>query len=83
MSNECFSPPTPEQVAKIERQRQAAEDAAQALKDAADKSVAVRENMARLRELRLAKEATDVHAKIPSANATPNLKVRSRPKNRM
>jgi hypothetical protein len=51
--------PSPQQVARLERQRRAAEEGAHALKEAAEKAIAVRKNMARLRELRLAKEASD------------------------
>ena len=51
-------PPTPEQLAKLDRQRIAAEEGAKAMKEVADKAIAVRENMARLRGLRLAREAS-------------------------
>jgi hypothetical protein len=47
--------PLPEQIAKLERKRLAAEDGAKAIQEAAERSIAVRENMARLRALRLAK----------------------------
>src|SRR5215472_5174301 len=40
---------SPEQTARLERQRLAAEDGAKALQEVAERSVAVRENMARLR----------------------------------
>ena len=56
--------PSPEQAARLERQRLAAEDGAKALQEVAERSVAVRENMARLRALRLAKEAEAVRTEI-------------------
>lgn len=48
---------TEEQVAKENRQRLFRDDGARAIEDAANEAIAVRKNMARLRELRLAKEA--------------------------
>ncbi len=39
------------------------------MKDAAAKAVAIRENMARLRQLRLAKEAADLRAKTAKVNS--------------
>jgi hypothetical protein len=56
--------PSPEQVARLERQRLAAEDGSKALKEVAERAVAVRENMARLRALRLAREAKAVQTQI-------------------
>jgi hypothetical protein len=50
-------PPSPERAARLERQRLAAEDGAKALQEVANQAIAIRENMARLRSLRLAKEA--------------------------
>ena len=62
--------PSPEQTARLERQRLAAEDGAKALQEVAERSVAVRENMARLRALRLAKEA--VRTQITTENQRAN-----------
>lgn len=56
--------------ARLERKRLAAEDGAKALQEIAERSIAVRENMARLRALRLAKEAEAV----PAANRPPRAK---------
>ena len=67
MSPNRFDPPSPEQIAKFERKQRAAEEGAQAMKEAANRAVAIRENMARLRELRLAKEAAEARVKIASA----------------
>ena len=60
--------PSPEQVARLERQRLAAEEGAKALQELAVRAIAIRENMARLRSLRLAKEAQEVRAKILTKN---------------
>lgn len=49
--------PSPEQIAKLNRQRLTKLDERAALEEAARDAAAVRKNMARLRELRLAKEA--------------------------
>ena len=59
------------QAARLDRQRRAAEEGAKAMKEAADKAVHIRENMARLRELRLAKEAADVRLQTGNAHASP------------
>jgi hypothetical protein len=48
---------TYEQIVKENRLRVSRPDGARAMEDAADEAVVVRKNMARLRELRLAKEA--------------------------
>jgi len=49
--------PSPAAVARANRQRLAQEEGARAMEDVTREAVAVRKNMARLRELRLAKEA--------------------------
>ena len=71
---------TPEQIAKANRQRVAAADGALAMVEVAKNDIAVRKNMARLRELRLLKEAEapeqDVTAKPKKAKA----KTAKRPK---
>ena len=54
---------SPEQLAKSNRQRVDREDGARALEEVAKRDIAVRQNMARLRELRLAKEAEE---QVPS-----------------
>jgi len=74
--------PTPESVARANRQRLAAEEGARALLDFEQKSVAVRKNMERLRALREAKQIEDASnpppapapkkkRKEPSATAVP------------
>ena len=52
-----------EQAARLARRVFAAEQAATAMLDVETKAVAVRENMARLRQLRLAKEAQEIRTK--------------------
>nr|WP_084305687.1 hypothetical protein [Bradyrhizobium sp. ARR65] len=59
---------SPEQAARQDRQRRAAEEGAQAMKEVAEKAIAVRANMARLRELRLAKEAADNRTRTAKAS---------------
>jgi hypothetical protein len=51
--------PTPESIARANRQRLAAEEGARALLDFEQKAVAVRKNMERLRALREAKQVED------------------------
>ncbi|MCW5702426.1 MAG: transcriptional regulator [Bradyrhizobium sp.] len=49
--------PSPAAIARANRQRLAQEEGARAMEDVTREAVAIRKNMARLRELRLAKEA--------------------------
>jgi len=51
--------PSPESIARFNRKRLAAEDGARALSDVERQAIDIRKNMARLRELRETKEATD------------------------
>jgi hypothetical protein len=53
------SEPSPEQTAKLNRQRLAKQDGREAMEEAARDAIAVRKNMARLRGLRLAREAEE------------------------
>src|SRR3974390_1277173 len=55
-------------VDRLTRQRLAAEDGAKAIEEVAKKAADVRANMARLRELRLAKEAQGVRTPISAGN---------------
>ena len=57
--------------------RLAAEEGARAMEDATKEAIAVRKNMARLRELRLAKEAAAIKAEIAAGN-DPNAKTKKR-----
>jgi hypothetical protein len=63
-----MSPSPEDKLARQNRQRLAAEEGARAMEDAVKEAVAVRKNMARLRELRLAKEAAAVHEQISASN---------------
>jgi hypothetical protein len=52
--------PSAEKVARLERLRLAAEDGSKALQEVAERAIAIRENMARLRALRFAKKAREI-----------------------
>jgi hypothetical protein len=68
MSARKSAEPSPESVARTNRQRLAAQEGAQAMLDAEKQAVDVRKNMARLRELRQAREAADatLQASLPT-----------------
>lgn len=74
--------PTPESVARANRQRLAAEEGARALLDFEQKSVAVRKNMERLRALREAKQVEDANnppaAPVPKKRKAPATKAASK-----
>lgn len=65
---------SPTQLARANRLRLAAEEGARAMEEVARQAIAVRQNMARLRELRLAKEAATAAGNDPK----PKQKKRSR-----
>ena len=67
------------QIARATRMRLAAEEGAKAMEEATKEAIAVRKNMARLRELRLAKEASAIRAQIAAGN-DPNAKTKKRSK---
>jgi hypothetical protein len=56
--------PSPESIARANRQRLAAEEGARAMADAEQKAITVRKNMVRLRALREAREAEDARAQV-------------------
>jgi hypothetical protein len=68
MSARKSAEPSPEAIARTNRQRLAAEEGVRAMADAEKQSVDVRKNMARLRELRQAKEAAEatLRASLPA-----------------
>ena len=72
MSAKRPAQPTPESIARSNRQRLAAEEGAKAMADAERQSTDIRKNMARLRELREAKEAADatLQASLPAPTLT-------------
>jgi len=63
---------------RLTRKRLAAEEGAKALEEVAKKAVDVRANMARLRALRLAKEAEEVRTEISPNNQTNKTKPKRR-----
>ena len=63
---------------RLTRKRLAAEEGAKALEEVAKKAVDVRANMARLRALRLAKEAQEVRTEISTSNQTSKTKPKRR-----
>ena len=69
MSARKSAVPSPEAIARADRQRLAAEEGVRAIADVERQAIEVRKNMARLRELRMAKEAADAKPKPKSAVA--------------
>jgi hypothetical protein len=65
-----------DQAAKLAKRTFAAEDRAKAMREAQKEALAVRENMTRLRELRLAKESREAQSKQDTV-------VTSKPKRRV
>ena len=72
MSAKKSPEPSPEGIARLNRQRLAAEEGARAMADAEKRAADIRLNMARLRELREAKEADDatLQASRPAPSPT-------------
>jgi hypothetical protein len=70
--------PSPESVARANRQRLAQEEGVRAMEDVARDAVAIRKNMDRLRALRLAKEAEQ--ASLPQADIPDEKKKKPRKK---
>jgi hypothetical protein len=68
--------PSPEAIARSDRQRLAAEEGARAIADVEQRAIEVRKNMTRLRELREAKEAAD--AALAATLPSPGTKKRTR-----
>jgi hypothetical protein len=69
MAGKKSAEPSPESIARANRQRLAAEEGARAMADVEQKAIAVRKNMERLRALRQAREAeeTKTESILPSA----------------
>ena len=55
-------------LARANRLRLAPEESARVMEEAAKEAIAIRKNMARLRELRLAKEAATISQQIAAGN---------------
>ena len=69
MAGKKSAEPSPESIARANRQRLAAEEGARAMADVEQKAIAVRKNMERLRALRQAREAEEAKTEtiLPSA----------------
>ncbi|WP_128924776.1 transcriptional regulator [Bradyrhizobium guangxiense] len=84
MSGKKSAERSPESIARSERQRLAAEEGARAIADVERHAVDVRKNMARLRELREAREAAEeaaeqaADASLPASSPAPAAKKRRR-----
>ena len=76
MSASKSAVPSPEAIARADRQRLAAEEGVRAIADLERQAIEVRKNMARLRELRMAKEAAD--ATLAAASPASPAKKRTR-----
>jgi hypothetical protein len=59
MAGKKSTDPSPESIARANRQRLAAEEGARAMADVEQKAIAARKNMERLRALREAREAEE------------------------
>jgi hypothetical protein len=68
---------SPAQMARANRMRLAAEEGVRAMEEARKGAIAVRKNMVRLRELRLAKEASAIRTQIAAEN-DPKAKAKKR-----
>jgi hypothetical protein len=69
--------PSPTQLARANRMRLAVEEGARAMEDATKSAIAIRKNMARLKELRLAREEAAMREQ-PAAGIDPKAKVKKR-----
>ncbi|PDT87230.1 transcriptional regulator [Bradyrhizobium sp. Y36] len=69
-----------ESIARSERQRVAAEEGARAIADVERHAVDIRKNMARLRELREAREAADASLRASSPAPVPKKRKRKSPR---
>ncbi|MCG2629151.1 transcriptional regulator [Bradyrhizobium sp. WYCCWR 13023] len=80
MSARKSAVPSPEAIARSQRQRLAAEEGVRAIADVERQGLEVRKNMARLRELRQAKEAADAAAAEAMPAPAPKKRARKSPK---
>ena len=64
MAGRKSAEPSPESIARADRQRLAVEEGARAMADIERQAVALRKNMERLRALREAKEAEDAKTSV-------------------
>ena len=72
MAGKKSAEPSPESIARADRQRLAVEEGARAMADVAQQAIAVRKNMERLRGLRQAREAEEAktEAVLPPESKT-------------
>lgn len=80
MSAKKSAEPTPEGIARLARQRLAAEEGARAMADAERRSIELRKNMVRLRELREAREAADATVRASLPAPAPKKRTRKSPR---
>jgi hypothetical protein len=78
MAGKKSDDPSPESIARANRQRIAMEEGARAMADVERQAVAVRKNMERLRALREAKEAEALKHAATTGKATANVKRKKR-----
>ena len=80
MAGKKSAEPSPESIARANRQRLAQEEGARAMADIEQKAVAVRKTMERLRALREAKEAEEasIQAALPDTPKKKRKKVLSK-----
>jgi hypothetical protein len=78
MASKKSGVPSPESIARADRQRIAFEEGQKAMADIQQQAVAVRENMARLRALREAKEATKQKIEVTAGALKPKAKRKRR-----
>jgi len=67
MAGKKSAEPSPESIARANRQRLAAEEGARAMADVEQNAIAVRKNMERLRALREAREAEGLKTQVALA----------------
>ena len=65
MAQKKTAEPSPESIARADRQRLAMEEGARAMADVEQQAIAVRKNMERLRGLREAREAEEARTSAP------------------
>jgi hypothetical protein len=78
MAGKKSGDPSPESVARANRQRLAFEEGIRAMADVEREAAAVRKNMERLRALREAKEAEAVRTEAAAGSATAKTKRKKR-----
>lgn len=78
MAGKKSAEPSPESIARANRQRLAAEEGARAMADVEQRAIAVRKNMERLRALREARDADEIKTALPVAMTRKRKKTLSR-----